>query len=51
MEKVIEIRKPKHEKRTDFNLMSAGIAVGIILLIIGVATVTKKLQTGEPNIK
>ena len=43
MEKVIEIRKPTKTKKTDFNLISGGVAVGIILLIIGVATVTKKV--------
>ena len=43
MEKVIEIKKPTKTKKTDFNLISGGVAVGIILLIIGVATVTKKV--------
>lgn len=39
----MEIKKPKHEKRPDFNLMTAGIALGIVLLIVGVATATKKI--------
>ena len=39
----IEIRKPKQEKRPDFNLISAGVLFGIALLIIGVVTATKKV--------
>lgn len=39
----IEIKKPKQEKRTDFNLMSVVVLSGIALLIIGVATATKKI--------
>ncbi len=39
----IEIKKPKQEKHTDFNLISAGVLFGIALLIIGVATATKKV--------
>jgi len=43
MEEILPIRKKKQVKHTDFNLISAGVLLGIALLIIGVAIATKKV--------
>jgi hypothetical protein len=43
MNEIIPIRKKKQEKHTDYNLISAGVLFGIGLLVIGVATATKKV--------
>ncbi len=40
---IIPIIKKKKEKHTDFNLISVGVLIGIALLIICVAIVTKKV--------
>jgi hypothetical protein len=40
---IIPIIKKKKEKKPDFYLISAGVLVGIALLIIGVATAIKKV--------
>lgn len=41
MEEILPIRKKKQVKHTDFNLISAGVLLGIALLIIGVAIAIK----------
>lgn len=43
MEEILPIKKTKKKPGTDFNLMTVGILIGIALLIIGVATATKKI--------
>jgi len=42
MEK-IAVKKIKHEKKPDFNLMAFGVGAGIVLLVFCVAMVTKKV--------
>jgi hypothetical protein len=39
----IPIRKAKKEKRTDYNLMTIGVVLGLMLLIAGVVMATKKV--------
>jgi len=43
MEEILPIKKTKKKPGTDFNLMTVGILIGIALLIVGVATATKKI--------
>jgi PII-like signaling protein len=43
MEEILPIKKTKKKPGTDFNLMTVGILTGIALLIVGVATATKKI--------
>jgi len=39
----MEIKKTTKPKGTDFNLISAGVGIGIILIIFGIATAFKKI--------
>lgn len=41
--RILEIKKIIHPKRPDFNLISAGVLVGIALLIIGLSVAFKKI--------